>query len=160
MLFSVFGISLRQQHSGLALNFADSPSSSTIAHSESTGCGGNREAFAHTPLGLRSAHSMRGLVPRLVNRISRTFTTPPVLRWLEWGPQSTRWRDAERHAQCGCALALIDFSPGRLVMLLSQDSAENSGLRLVATPTKINARRYLLVTSHPNHRIANVRRKR
>ena len=112
---------------------------------------------SHTPLklGPRSPpHGMRGLVSRLVNRISDTFTTPPVLHWSLWGPQSTRWRECsddlrDRQTLAGmrCAvvhqgsLTLMDFSPGRLAMLRAQNSPENTGLRVVETPTNINAGR-------------------
>jgi hypothetical protein len=113
---------------------------------------------SHTPLGPRSPRSMRGLVSRLVNRISHTFTTPPVLHWSEWGPQSTRWRECsddlrDRQTLAGmrCAvvhdgsLTLMDFSPGRLAMLPSQDSVdEKSELKVVKSPTRIHAGRCFL----------------
>jgi len=40
----------------------------------------------------------------------------------------------------------MDFSPGRVASLLAQDSPnpENSGLKVVTTPTKINAGRCFL----------------
>jgi hypothetical protein len=38
----------------------------------------------------------------------------------------------------------MDFSPGRLAMLPSQDSDEKSGLKVVETPTTINAGRCFL----------------
>jgi hypothetical protein len=40
----------------------------------------------------------------------------------------------------------MDFSPGRVAALLAQDSSgpENSGLKVVTTPTKINAGRCFL----------------
>jgi hypothetical protein len=109
------------------------------------------------PRGPRSPHSIRRLVSRLVTRISHTFTTPPVLHWSTWGPQSTRWRECsddlrDRQTLAGmrCAvvhqgsLTLMDFSPGRLAMLPSQDSDEKSGLKVVETPTTINAGRCFL----------------
>ncbi|KAH9998247.1 hypothetical protein BJV77DRAFT_1064786 [Russula vinacea] len=113
--------------------------------------------FSHIPLGPRSPRSMRGFVSRLVTRISHTFTTPPVLHWSEWGPQSTRWRECsddlrDRQTLAGmrCAvvhqgsLTLMDFSPGRLAMLPSQDQDEKSGLEIVETPTTIYAGRCFL----------------
>jgi hypothetical protein len=100
---------------------------------------------------------MRGLVSRLVNRISHTFTAPPVLHWAAWGPQSTRWRecsddlrDWQTLAGMRCAvvhqgsLTLMDFSPGRLATLLAQDLSETSGLKVIKTSTKINAGRCFL----------------
>ncbi|KAH9985182.1 hypothetical protein BJV74DRAFT_797076 [Russula compacta] len=111
-------------------------------------------------LGPRSPRSVRGFASLLVNRISHTFATPPVLHWLEWGPQSTRWRECsddlrDRQALAGmrCAvvhqgsLTLMDFSPGRLAQLLARGSNENeknSGFRVVADTTKINAGRCFL----------------
>ena len=100
---------------------------------------------------------MRRWVSQLVDRISYAFTTPPVLHWLEWGPQSTRWRECsddlrDRQTLAGmrCAvmhqgsLTLMDFSPGRLAMLRAQESPENSGLKMVSTPTEIKAGRCFL----------------
>jgi len=105
----------------------------------------------------RNPRSVRGLASRLVNRISHTFATTPVLHWLEWGPKSTRWRECsedlrDRQTLAGmrCAvvhqgsLTLMDFSPGRLAMLLAQDSPENSGMKIVSDPTKINGGRCFL----------------
>ena len=115
---------------------------------------------SHIPLKLgprSSQHGVRGLVSRLVNRISDTFTTPSVLHWSQWGPQSTRWRECsddlrDRQTLAGmrCAvvhqgsLTLMDFSPGRLAMLRAQDPPENTDLKVVETPTKINAGRCFL----------------
>lgn len=113
---------------------------------------------SHVPLklGPRSApHGMRGLVSRLVDRISGTFMTPPILHWSQWGPQSTRWRECsddlrDRQTLAGmrCAvvhqgsLTLMDFSPGRLAMLQAQNSGpESTDLKVVEVPTKINAGR-------------------
>jgi hypothetical protein len=80
--------------------------------------------------------------------------TPPVLHWSQWGPQSTRWRECsddlrDRQTLAGmrCAvvhqgsLTLMDFSPGRLAMLCAQNSPENTDLKVVKTPTDINAGR-------------------
>jgi len=104
-----------------------------------------------------SSHGMRGLVSRLANRISDTFTKPPVIPWSQWGPQSTRWRECsddirDRQSLAGmrCAvidqgsLILMDFSPGRLATLYAQNSPENTELRIVETPTRINAGRCFL----------------
>ena len=104
-----------------------------------------------------SPHRMRQLVSRLVDRISYAFTTPPVLRWLEWGPQSTRWRECsddirDRQTLAGmrCAmvhqgsLTLMDFSPGRLAMLRAQESPQNLGQKIMSTPTEIKAGRCFL----------------
>ena len=116
---------------------------------------------SHIPLklGPRSPPngSMRGLVSRLVNRISNTFTTRPVLHWSQWGPQSTRWRECsddlrDRQTLAGmrCAivrqgsLTLMDFSPGRLAMLHAQNSPENTELKVVEDPTTIHAGRCFL----------------
>ena len=97
---------------------------------------------------------MRRLVSRLVDEVSHAFTSPPVLHWAEWGPQSTRWRECsddlrDRQTLAGmrCAvvhqgsLTLMDFSPGRLAMLQTQESPEDSGLKIVSTPSTINAGR-------------------
>lgn len=104
-----------------------------------------------------SPHGMRRLVSRLVDRISYALTMPPVLHWPEWGPQSTRWRECsddlrDRPTLAGmrCAvvhqesLTLMDFSPGRLAMLRAQESPQNSGLKIVSTPTEIKAGRCFL----------------
>jgi hypothetical protein len=112
---------------------------------------------SHIPLKLEprsSPQGIRGLVSRLVNRISDTFTTPPVLHWSQWGPQSTRWRECsddlrDRQTLAGmrCAvvhqgsLTLMDFSPGRLAMLRAQNSPENTDLKVVEAPTDISAGR-------------------
>jgi len=105
------------------------------------------------PRGLRS---IRGLASRLVSGIGHAFATPPVLHWLEWGPTSTRWReisddlrDRQTLAGMRCAvvhegsLTLMDFSPGRLAMLLSRGFQEkgNSDLKVVVTPSTIDAGR-------------------
>ena len=105
----------------------------------------------------RNPRSVRGLASRLVHRIGHTFATTPVLHWLEWGPKSTRWRECsddlrDRQTLAGmrCAvvhqgsLTLMDFSPGRLAMLLAQDSPEDSGMKIVTEPTKIAAKRCFL----------------
>jgi hypothetical protein len=42
------------------------------------------------------------------------------------------------------SLTLMDFSPGRLAMLRAQNSPENTDLRVVETPTWINAGRCFL----------------
>jgi hypothetical protein len=109
------------------------------------------------PLGPMSPRSMRWLVSRLVDGVSHAFTSPPVLHWAEWGPQSTRWRECsddlrDRQTLAGmrCAvvhqgsLTLMDFSPGRLAMLQTQESPENSGLTIVSTPSNIKAGRCFL----------------
>ena len=106
---------------------------------------------------LRNPRSVRGLASRLVYRIGHTFATTPVLHWLEWGPKSTRWRECsddlrDRQTLAGmrCAvvhqgsLTLMDFSPGRIAMLLAQDSPENSGMKIVRDPTRITAGRCFL----------------
>jgi hypothetical protein len=100
---------------------------------------------------------VRGLASRLVDRISHTFATPPVVPWLEWGPQSTRWRECsedlrDRQTLAGmrCAvvhqgsLTLMDFSPGRRAMLPAQGSPESSSLKVVTEPTTIRAGRCFL----------------
>ena len=38
----------------------------------------------------------------------------------------------------------MDFSPGRIAMLLAQDPQESSGLNIVRDPTRINAGRCFL----------------
>ena len=114
---------------------------------------------SHIPLKLgpgNPPHGMRAFVS-LVNRISDTFMTPPVLQWSQWGPQSTRWRECsddlrDRQTLAGmrCAvvhqgsLTLMDFSPGRLAMLQGQNSPENTDLKVIETPTRINAGRCFL----------------
>jgi hypothetical protein len=105
----------------------------------------------------RNLRGVRGLASRLVHRIGHAFATTPVLHWLEWGPKSTRWRECsddlrERQTLAGmrCAivhqgsLTLMDFSPGRIAVLLAQDSPESSGLKIVRDPTRINAGRCFL----------------
>ena len=65
-------------------NFADSLSASIIGRCEGTR--GKLRGLPTPPLklGPRSPpHGMRGLVSRLVNRISDTFMTPPVLHWSQ-----------------------------------------------------------------------------
>jgi len=112
---------------------------------------------SHIPLKLGSRsppRRIRGMVTRVANRISDTFTTPPDLHWSQWGPQSTRWRECsedlrDRQTLAGmrCAvvhqgsLTLMDFSPGRLALLHAQNSPENTDLKVVDTPTNINAGR-------------------
>jgi hypothetical protein len=100
---------------------------------------------------------VRALASRLVDRIGHAFATTPVLHWLEWGPNSTRWRECsddlrDRQTLAGmrCAvvhqgsLTLMDFSPGRLAMLLAQDPPEDSGMTIVTESTEINAGRCFL----------------
>jgi hypothetical protein len=103
---------------------------------------------------------VRGLASRLAGRVGRAFATTPVFPWSEWGPKSTRWRECsddirDRQTLAGmrCAvvhlgsLTLMDFSPGRVAKLLAQDSPPDpgtSGLKVITTPTKINAGRCFL----------------
>lgn len=103
---------------------------------------------------------LRGLASRLVSRVGHAFATTPVFQWPEWGPKSTRWRECsddirDRQTLAGmrCAIVhlgsmtLMDFSPGRVAKLLAHDSPpdpENSGLKVITTPTKINAGRCFL----------------
>ncbi|KAI9507499.1 hypothetical protein F5148DRAFT_106882 [Russula earlei] len=117
------------------------------------------EAAKHPRISLfsKSSRGLRGLASRLVNGISYAFSTPPVLHWVEWGPTSTRWRECsddlrDRQTLAGmrCAvvnhgsLTLMDFSPGRLALLLAQHSQENAKLKVVVSPTKIKAGRCFL----------------